>query len=130
MTALETPAHASDPGHVLAVYGTLRPGGSNHGQVANLTGTWIEGTVRALLYPTGAGAATGYPGIVLDPHGDVVSVHLLVSTELTHHWARLDTFEGAGYRRVLAEVSTRIGPVTANIYELEPGSRPGGSLAR
>ena len=58
----------------------------------------------------------GYPGLVLDPQGSAVDVHLLESPELPEHWDRLDAFEGSDYRRVVARVSTADGDVPAWIY--------------
>ncbi|MEM7325792.1 MAG: hypothetical protein AAF531_22090, partial [Actinomycetota bacterium] len=37
---------------------------------------------------------------------------------LPAHWARLDEFEGPGYRRAAIEVETPDGPVAASIYRL------------
>ncbi len=62
------------------------------------------------------GAALGYPGLVLDPLGPVVEVHLFESLELPDHWARLDAFEGTGYRRVVTPVRTADGELMAWIY--------------
>ncbi len=50
------------------------------------------------------GAAMGYPGIILDKHGNEVQGFLFSSKKLSDHWARLDEFEGEGYERVLTEV--------------------------
>lgn len=101
-----------------AVYGTLAPGRSNHYQIAGLRGTWRTGTVRGRLLAQGWGAALGYPGLVLDPQGERVAVHLLASADLPAHWARLDAFEGEGYRRVVAVIETSDGEAEACIYVL------------
>ncbi len=104
----------------LAAYGTLRPGQANHHELAGLTGQWSRGSVRADLYADGWGAARGFPGLVLNPNGEIVPVHLFVSDDLPDHWPRLDAFEGEGYRRVVTEVSTPGGVVDACVYELAP----------
>jgi len=104
----------------LAVYGTLAPGRSNHHQLAALKGQWRRGTVRGRLIDEGWGAALGYPGLVLDPSGPVVEVHLFESADLPDHWPRLDAFEGAGYRRVVTQVRTAEGDVDACIYVIAP----------
>ena len=104
--------------HRLAVYGTLAPGRSNHHQVAMLRGAWRQGTVRGQLLPQGWGAALGYPALILDDSAEPVAAHLLESSDLPSHWARLDAFEGDGYRRVVAAVSIGGQPVLANIYVL------------
>ncbi|MFO1067751.1 MAG: gamma-glutamylcyclotransferase [Geminicoccaceae bacterium] len=101
-----------------ATYGTLAPGRPNHHQLAALDGCWRQGTVRGRLVDAGWGAALGYPGLVLDPSGPVVEVHLLESAALPAHWSRLDAFEGPGYRREVARVALPDGEVEAWIYVL------------
>lgn len=102
----------------LAVYGTLRPGQPNAHELAMIDGTWTRGEVRGHLHPEGWGAALGYPGMDLDPEGDVIPVEVLTSHALAEHWARLDEFEGDGYRRVPVTVATADGPLEAQIYVL------------
>ena len=99
-----------------APYGTLAPGRVNHHQLAGLKGRWQQGTVRGRLVDAGWGAALGYPGLVLDPLGRVVEVHLFESLKLPDHWSRLDAFEGTGYRRVVTQVRTADGELNAWIY--------------
>ena len=65
-----------------------------------------------------AGAALGFPGLILDPLGPVVDVDLFESAELPRHWARLDEFEGGGYQRVVTTVWTEAGERSAWIYVL------------
>ena len=102
----------------LATYGTLSPGRVNHFQLAGLRGNWKTGTVRGKLTVGGWGSALGYPALILDPHGPAVDVFLFESAELPSHWPRLDEFEGAGYRRVVTQVHTAKGELSANIYTL------------
>ena len=102
----------------LATYGTLSPGRVNHHQLAGLKGRWRRGTVRGRLVDGGWGSALGYPGLVLDPQGPAVDVHVFESSELPYHWSRLDEFEGDGYRRVVTQVQTQEGTVEAWIYVL------------
>ena len=111
---------AMDETRRLATYGTLSPGRSNHHQLKGLSGQWTGGSVRGDFYDLGWGAAQGYPGLVLNPTGATVVVDLFSSDELPEHWARLDAFEGEGYRRVAAEVTTSDGVVAACIYVLAP----------
>ncbi len=101
-----------------ATYGTLAPGRVNHHQLAELRGNWSLGTVRGRLVEAGWGAALGYPGLVLDPLGSAVEIHLFESPTLPDHWSRLDAFEGPGYRRVVTQVCTGDGIVDAWIYVL------------
>lgn len=108
--------------HHLATYGSLRPGECNHHELAGLSGAWHPGCVNGRLTEKGWGADLGYPAIVLDRDGPEVPVMLFVSPDLPAHWARLDDFEGDGYRRVAVTVQTREGPVEAWIYaEAEVG---------
>jgi gamma-glutamylcyclotransferase (GGCT)/AIG2-like uncharacterized protein YtfP len=102
----------------LAVYGTLAPGRVNHHQLSALSGSWQRGTVTGKLFASGWGAALGFPGLILDPLGASVKVDLFESTDLPEHWARLDEFEGSGYRRVVTTVSTEEGERSAWIYVL------------
>lgn len=102
----------------LATYGSLAPGRINHFKLAGLQGSWRRGTVWGRLVASGWGAKLGYPGLVLDSQGGLVEVHLLESSELPEHLPELDEFEGAGYRRVVAQVQTANGEVEAWIYVL------------
>jgi len=102
----------------LAVYGTLAPGRPNHRQLADLRGEWRMGRVRGRLISAGWGAEMGFPGLALDAQGVEIDVHVFESADLGLHWARLDAFEGDGYRRVIARVSTAEGERDAFIYVL------------
>jgi gamma-glutamylcyclotransferase (GGCT)/AIG2-like uncharacterized protein YtfP len=102
----------------LAVYGSLAPGEVNHHQLAGLQGSWRPGTVRGKRFESGWGATLGFPGLILDPTGPTVDVQLFESSDLPGHWARLDEFEGPGYRRVVTQVRTANGDVSACIYVL------------
>ena len=113
-----TPASSRTPDTRLITYGTLSPGRANHHELSGLRGRWRQGTVRGRLFAAGWGAALGYPGLVLDPQGPVVEVHLLESPDLPDHWPRLDAFEGPGYRRVVTRVTTADGALDAWIYEI------------
>jgi gamma-glutamylcyclotransferase (GGCT)/AIG2-like uncharacterized protein YtfP len=100
----------------LAVYGSLAPGQVNHHQLAALKGRWLRGTVQGRRVDAGWGTTIGFPGLVLDPSGPAVDVLLFESADFPDHWVRLDEFEGPGYRRVITEVRTPEGTVSANIY--------------
>ena len=102
----------------LATYGTLAPGRPNHGQLDELPGRWLVGHVRGELVEAGWGATLGYPGLILDPHGPPIEVHVFESVALPDHWNRLDAFEGPGYRRVAVDISTDDGLLPASIYVL------------
>jgi gamma-glutamylcyclotransferase (GGCT)/AIG2-like uncharacterized protein YtfP len=100
------------------VYGSLAPDGPNHHQLSDLRGRWIRGTVRGQLHHQGWGAALGYPGLVLDPARPQVRVEIFESPDLPDHWARLDEFEGSGYRRTVTVAKTASGDLLASIYVL------------
>lgn len=106
--------------HRLASYGTLAPGRPNHGQLADLSGSWRQGMVRGRRVQAGWGAWVGYPGCILDPEGDEVEVFIFESPDLPAHWARLDAFEGDAYRRVITTAQTDDGPLDVSIYEIKP----------
>ncbi len=103
----------------LATYGTLAPGRVNSHQLAELKGSWLQGTVTGRLVEAGWGAKLGYPGLILDPAGQVIEVQVFESSELPDHWPRLDAFEGAGYRRVVTRVSTPFGDLDVSIYVID-----------
>ena len=98
----------------LATYGTLAPGRVNNDRLADLKGFWRQGTVRGRLVEAGWGAELGYPGLILDPSGQVIEVYIFESSELPNHWLRLDEFEGVGYRRVVTQVCTVAGDLDAS----------------
>lgn len=100
------------PARWLAAYGTLAPGGPNHGEVAGLGGTWSTGVVH------GRRARREHPVFTFDPAAPPVPVHLLCSAGLAAAWPRLDAFEGPAYRRILVPVLAggRLAAV-ANLYE-------------
>jgi gamma-glutamylcyclotransferase (GGCT)/AIG2-like uncharacterized protein YtfP len=102
--------------HRLATYGTLAPAQPNHHQLSTLPGIWRKGHVFGHLVQRGWAAAIGYPALVPASDGQQVAVHLFESPELPDHWARLDAFEGAQYRRAAILVQTPTGPLEAWIY--------------
>lgn len=103
----------------LFVYGTLAPGRPNAHMLADVPGRWLPASVRGLLLPQGWGAAAGYPGIVPDENGAEVHGFVFESAALAQHWARLDEFEGDGYRRVAISAQLADGAcVEAQVYAL------------
>ena len=120
MPVTATPSYdmTDGPEMRLATYGTLAPGRQNHGQLSDLPGRWLVGHVRGSLIEAGWGATLGYPGMILEPDGAPIEVFVFESRALVDHWQRLDAFEGPGYRRIMVDVSTDEGVLTASIYVL------------
>ncbi len=114
------------PERRLAAYGSLLPGENNHHHVATLVGRWVDGTVEGSLHDRGWAARQGYPGFVPGTSGERVAVKVFESLALPEAWDRLDAFDGAAYRRILAPVETRVGTGAGsetawrvcNIYQL------------
>ncbi len=104
----------------LFVYGTLAPGRANHDVLADIAGAWQAATLKGRLLQEGWGAEQGCPGIVPAEDGDDVAGYLLTSAQLKRHWARLDAFEGDGYRRVAVSVRIESGErADAYVYALD-----------
>jgi gamma-glutamylcyclotransferase (GGCT)/AIG2-like uncharacterized protein YtfP len=99
----------------LATYGSLAPRRVNHHELAALKGRWQRGIVQGNLTDAGWGSALGFPGLILDPSDPALEVHLFESLDLPSHWSRLDEFEGPGYQRVVTQVRTADGEVSAYI---------------
>ena len=105
--------------HHLAIYGSLAPGKSNYAVIEDVPGQWLDGYVHGKLYESGWGSDIGFPGIVWQPSGPKVNVHLFVSDHLPEHWQHLDNFEGVEYKRSLVPVHDNKGIIAvANIYEI------------
>ncbi|MDB5733709.1 MAG: hypothetical protein JWN16_346 [Alphaproteobacteria bacterium] len=102
----------------LAVYGSLAPGKPNAHKLAHLAGHWRKGMVRGKLVDEGWGAGMGFPALVLNDEAQTVPVDLLESPDLPAHWALLDAFEGAGYRRIATAVDVAGEKLPAYIYVL------------
>jgi gamma-glutamylcyclotransferase (GGCT)/AIG2-like uncharacterized protein YtfP len=107
-----------DAQHRLATYGSLAPGRPNHHHLDGLDGRWFQGRVHGRFIDAGWGSALGYPALILDPTGPAVEVYIFESIDLPAHWARLDTFEGPGYQRVVTTVHAATGDTEASIYVL------------
>ena len=103
----------------LFVYGTLAPGKPNHGVLEDIPGTWETATLRGKLLDEGWGSELGCPGIVPSDDGDEVEGFVFSSAHLSEHWAMLDEYEGAGYRRIPVLVKTGSGEkLEAQVYAL------------
>ncbi len=104
----------------LIVYGSLAPGGPNHGLVGDLPGEWMDGFVTGELLERGWSAAMSYPALRWCPEGGEVPAHLLVSPDLPRAWRRLDEFEGLEYKRIWAPFWSGDGEMrVGNVYAME-----------
>ncbi len=104
----------------LIVYGSLAPGGPNHGLISGLEGEWVDGWLTGELLERGWSAAMSYPSLRWCPEGSDIPARLFISPDLPDHWRRLDEFEGLEYRRILAPFWTGGGQVwVGNVYAME-----------
>jgi len=104
----------------LIVYGSLAPGGPNHGLLSGLEGEWRIGWVTGELLERGWSAAMSYPALRWCPEGGEVNAYLFVSDDLPRFWSRLDEFEGLEYSRIWVPFWTPEGEVrVGNIYAME-----------
>lgn len=90
----------------------------------SITASWRTSKENGAEESSGQSLSTGgwdrpsAAGLILDPRGPAVDVHLFESLDLRDHWCRLDELEGDGYRRVVTQVQTPDGEVNAYIYVL------------
>lgn len=104
----------------LIVYGSLMPGGLNHGLLSDLGGEWRRGWVTGELLDRGWSAAMSYPALRWCPEGAEIPAYIFISPELPAHWRRLDDFEGLEYSRILAPFRGSDGEVlVGNVYAME-----------
>lgn len=101
-----------NPSHRLAVYGSLRPGQTNHYMVANIDGKWSTGIVTGAVRDI-----DGRPAFKWLLAGTQVPVEVLHSEQLPQNFERLDKFQEAKYTRVLVPVSFEDEIAVCNLYE-------------
>lgn len=110
----------------LFVYGSLAPGRRNAHVLAPIDGSWEAASVRGRLFAAGTWSELDYPGVILDPTGDVLDGLIFTSPDLPAHWPRLDDFEGEDYLRVETRATTPQGQNhSVQIYVIrdDPNSR-------
>jgi gamma-glutamylcyclotransferase (GGCT)/AIG2-like uncharacterized protein YtfP len=100
------------PSQRLAVYGTLKPGEVNEGQLSGIEGDWLNGNVHGVI--TQPGDYLEFTWIVDAP---AVPVKVFAAPTLKQHFHRLDEFEGPDYFRTLVPVSIYGRVHVCNIYE-------------
>jgi gamma-glutamylcyclotransferase (GGCT)/AIG2-like uncharacterized protein YtfP len=105
--------------HLIA-YGSLMPGGLNHGLLAELRGEWRQGWIAGELLDRGWSAAMSYPALRWCPEGGEVPAWAFISDDLPDHWGRLDDFEGLEYQRIWALFWDHEGrTLVGNVYAME-----------
>jgi len=105
--------------HLIA-YGSLMPGGLNHGLLSDLGGEWRQGWIAGELLDRGWSAAMSYPALRWCPEGGEVPAWAFISEDLPDHWRRLDDFEGLEYRRIWALFWDEEGrTLVGNMYAME-----------
>ena len=100
------------PSQRLAVYGSLRPGGSNAAQMSGIEGDWRDGTVHGVVEQPGE-----YLEFTWDVAAPPVSVMVFSAPRLSEDFDRLDDFEGPDYQRTLVPVAIDGLIHVCNIYE-------------
>jgi hypothetical protein len=63
----------------LIVYGSLTPGGPNHGLISGLEGEWVDGWLTGELLERGWSAAMSYPSLRWCPEGSDIPARLFIS---------------------------------------------------
>ncbi len=102
------------------VYGTLGLGGPNEHILTKIGGSWLKGTVKGILIEEGWGAEMGYPGLKIDPKGELINGFVFSSDNLQKYWQELDDFEGSAYQRVMTSIEAECGDlVEAYVYILK-----------
>jgi gamma-glutamylcyclotransferase (GGCT)/AIG2-like uncharacterized protein YtfP len=99
------------PSTKLVVYGSLAPGEANHELLADITGDWEQCYIRGAITES-----NGLRQLHGTQAGDEVTVHLFASKELPLLRQRLDSFEGASYKRRLIPARTVLNMQVANVY--------------
>jgi gamma-glutamylcyclotransferase (GGCT)/AIG2-like uncharacterized protein YtfP len=100
------------PSERLAVYGTLKPGGTNAAQLDVIRGDWLDGTVHGVIEQPGE-----YLKFTWKVAASPVSVKVFNAPMLRDHFGRLDKFEGPDYLRTLVPVRMSERIQICNIYE-------------
>ena len=100
------------PSRRLAVYGSLKPGGSNAAQLSGIEGHWLKGTVHGIVEQPGE-----YLEFTWDASAPQVSLMVFSAPRLSEYFDRLDDFEGSDYLRTLVPVEIDGMIDVCNIYE-------------
>jgi len=99
--------------HLLAAYGTLRPGDVIHRLLEDVPGEWLDGWVTGFR-----GEEDGYPAFWYSPDGPRQEVKVFHSSSLPALWGHLDWFEGKNWPRRVVPVELSDGrTVEANLYQ-------------
>ncbi|WP_439131974.1 gamma-glutamylcyclotransferase family protein [Polaribacter sp.] len=91
----------------LFVYGTLKPGCSNHHILQNIGGDCIKATLFGFEFDKDWEKQTGYPGLIKSNFDAKVEGFLFVSENLKRNWEVLDGFETEAYTRKIVPITIK-----------------------
>lgn len=90
--------------------------------MTTMGGDWEPASVRGRLVEKGWGTEMGYPGLIIDDHGEEIRGFVFSSSRLAEQWTDLDAFEGDEYERVVTNVTLAGGEqIEAHVYVLRAG---------
>lgn len=93
----------------LFVYGTLKPGFTNHYILKNIGGTFFKATLYEFQFDRNWEKETGYLGLVESNKDSKVDGFLFVSKNLTQNLKVLDDFETDAYTRKIVTITLKDG---------------------
>lgn len=88
----------------LFVYGTLKPGFSNHYILENIGGTCFEASLFGYQFDNEWERKTGYPGLMKGSLNSKIEGFVFISDNLTNNLMVLDDFETEAYIRKIVPV--------------------------
>lgn len=89
----------------LFVYGTLKPGCSNHYILEQIGGNSIEAKLYGYQFDENWERKTGYPGLIKGDVNAEIEGFLFISENLTKSWSILDEFETEAYSRIIVPIA-------------------------
>jgi gamma-glutamylcyclotransferase (GGCT)/AIG2-like uncharacterized protein YtfP len=99
------------PDRKLVAYGTLAPGKVNHVLLSDIQGTWEDCSLRGYFNEINELTFFNW-----QTSGKEIKAQLFSSDFLPNILDRIDSFEGANYRRILVPIERNQGIAVANVY--------------